>query len=137
MTPGIDPEVYASLLQHFSRYFQAADLKDLDAIMAMMEGTTFTVGGVVLTDPEEIRSMYAARQPEPHPDGRRATKHHITNLIVDGPDDEGRYAATAYYFRLQPGESGPVIATSGRLVESLARVGGGWRIIERAIITDF
>lgn len=133
----VDPELHTSLLVHFARYFDACDRCDIDAVMAIMEGATVGVGASALTDPAVIREMYASRQPAPLEDGRRVTKHHVTNLIVEGPDDDGLVTASVYYFRLQPAEGGPVVATSGRLREVVRRDGDRWAVLTHAIITDF
>ena len=45
--------------------------------------------------------------------------------------------AEAYYLRLEPGPDGPVIATTGRLRQQVARRGDSWRVRRHEIITDF
>jgi hypothetical protein len=81
--------------------------------------------------------MYATRQAPPLEDGRRVTKHHVTNLIVEGPDADGVYEATVYYFRLQPGDAGPYVAASGRLREVVRRAGERWQVLGHSIVSDF
>lgn len=137
MTVLADPDVYAGLLQHFARYFDACDRCDIDAVMQIMDGATVGVGESAMSDPVAIREMYATRQVPPLPDGRRVTKHHVTNLLVDGPDADGVYEATVYYFRLQPSDSGPVVAASGRLREAVRRDGERWQVLGHSIVSDF
>lgn len=132
-----EPEVHTSLLVHFARYFDACDRCDIDEVMRIMAGATVSAGSTTLSDPEVIREMYASRQPAPLPDGRRQTKHHVSNLLVEGPDGEGVYQVDAYYFRLQPGDQGPYVATSGRLRQVVRRDADGWQVLEHAIVTDF
>ena len=132
-----DPEIYTGLLTHFARYFDACDRCDIDAVMRIMDGATVGVGENALSDPTVIREMYASRQEPPLPDGRRVTKHHITNLVVDGPDPDVVYEAAVYYFRLQPGEHGPYVATSGRLRETVRRDGDRFAVLGHSIVTDF
>ena len=79
-------EVHASLQAHFARYFDACDRRDLDAIMTLLAGATVVAGERETSDPGAIRAVYEARQPAPTDDGRRRTKHHVTNLLADGPD---------------------------------------------------
>lgn len=130
-------ETRTSLLEHFARYFDACDRRDIDTIMRMMEGAAVEAGGNETHDAADIRAMYEARQPAPLEDGRRVTKHHVTNLIVDGPDQEGVYAVSAYYFRLQANHAGPYVAASGRLRQAVKPDGAQWRVLRHAIISDF
>ncbi|WP_411282751.1 nuclear transport factor 2 family protein [Lapillicoccus sp.] len=133
----IDSARYASLLEHFARYFAACDGYDLDTVMDILQGATVTSGGVTTTDPLALRDFYATRQPPPLADGRRVTKHHVTNLIVEGPDDDGVTAARAYYFRLEPGDHVPSVAASGRLEQAVVREGSRWRVLRHSILSDF
>lgn len=141
MSPAaVDATTHASLLQHFARYFDACDRCDIDAVMEIMAGATIGVGDTALSDPDTIRAMYTSRQAAPLADGRRLTKHHVTNLLVetvDGDGDGPALSATVYYFRLQPGESGPQVAASGRLNEVVVRDGDRWRVIRHSIVSDF
>ncbi len=133
----IDAGVHASLLHHFARYFDAVDRRDLDAVLDVLAGATVEAGPLVSDDPAEIRAMYAARQPAPEADGRRRTKHHVTNLLVDEPDAAGVREATVYYFRLEPSDAGPRIAASGRLRQQVVDDGGRWRVVRHSIVSDF
>ena len=137
MIGTVDAEIYTSLLQHFARYFDACDRCGIDDVMAIMQGATVGVGDTAISDPAQIRAMYESRQAPPNADGTRATKHHVTNLLVDGPDGDGAYRATVYYFRLEGSASGPIVAVSGRLEELMAPRDGGWRVIEHSIVRDF
>lgn len=130
-------ELHASLSDHFARYFDACDRKDLDAVMAFLAGAIVAAGPSEASDPAVIRSIYEERQPAPLDDGRRVTKHHVTNVLCDGPDADGAYLASAYYFRLQANSDGPYVATSGRLTQTLAPEGQRWRVLRHVITTDF
>lgn len=132
-----DADRHTSLLEHFARYFDACDRCDIDAVMAMMAGASVIAGDTELSDPAAIRQMYEVRQPKPLADGRRVTKHHVTNLIVDGPDETGAFTASAYYFRLEPHSGGPRVATSGRLSQKVVPNGDKWRVRRHRIINDF
>ena len=96
---------------HFARYYDACDRADIDEVMQIMAGATISVGAQTLSNPAAIREMYETKQPKPLDEVRRA-KHPITKLLVEGPDADGVYAATVYYFRLEAGGSGPVVATA-------------------------
>jgi len=130
-------ESYTSLLEHFADYCDAVDRADLDAVMGILDGATLSAGGKELSDPAAIRGAYEARQQSSGPDGRFRTKHHVTNLRVTGPNADGTLDAAASYFRLEPGEDGPVVTTSGRLRQVVIREGEGWRVRRHEIVTDF
>jgi ABC-type xylose transport system permease subunit len=105
---SVDPEIHTGLLVHFARYFDACDRADIDEVMQIMAGATISVGAQTLSNPAAIREMYETKQPKPLDEVR--TKHHSTKLLVEGPDADGVYAATVYYFRLEAGGSGRVVA---------------------------
>lgn len=128
-------ERYTSLLAHFAGYFDACDRADFDEVMRILAGATVTVGPLSTSDPVQIRQAYEARQSPPLPTGLRTTKHHLTNLVVS--DDAGELHATGYYFRLEPGAQGPVVATSGRIEQVLSRADGWWQVRRHRVITDF
>jgi hypothetical protein len=130
-------ELHASVSEHFARYFDACDRADIDAVMGIMQGAVVSAGDVETSDATAVRAMYESRQPPPLADGRRVTKHHVTNILVDGPDDSGAYEASAYYFRLQADAGGPHVAASGRLHQVLIPDIAGWRVLRHSIISDF
>lgn len=137
MTPH---DAYVSLMQHFARYFDAVDSAEFDAVLAILAGATVVAGTLETTDPAVIREAYASTHAAPDGDGRRPAKNHVTNLIVDGPDGSGVWSATVYYFRLEPKrrDSEAIgVVTSGRIRQTLSRVGGSWRVHRHEIVTDF
>lgn len=136
MNAVVDPEICAGLLVHFARYFNACDRADIDEVMQVMDGATVRTGAHVLSDPAMIREIYEMHQPKPLDKVRRATKHHITNLLVDGPDADGVYTAAACNFRLEPGASDPQLTASGRLSQTVRRDGDRWQVLGHSIVTD-
>lgn len=131
---------YVSLLQHFARYFDAVDSADFDTVLGILAGATVRAGALETADPAVIREAYASKHAAPDADGRRPTKNHVTNLIVDGPDDSGTWRAAVYYFRLEPrrGDADAIgVGTSGRIRQTLTRLGDSWRVHSHEIITDF
>lgn len=134
---AVDAELYSALQQHFTRYFEAVDSYDLDGIMAVLTGATLYMRGTELTGDDAIRDLYATVQPPPLEDGRRQTKHNANNLLVEGPDADGRYTATVYYTRLQPGENGPIVVVTGRLTEVLRPHDDRFAVFTHRVVTDF
>lgn len=130
-------EDHISVLEHLARYFDACDRADIDAIMTILTGATLRVGTLETADPVAIRHAYESRQPAPTPDGRRRTKHHVTNLVVEPGETPAQVAASAYYFRLEPSESGPVVAVSGRIEQVLVRDADRWQVRRHTIVSDF
>jgi len=130
-------EMYASVLEHFALYFEATDAADFDEVLHILGGTAVVAGPMRLTDPDEIREAYAGRHPAPEPDGRRLVKNHATNLVLSGPDAEGAWTATMYYFRMEPGPGGAVVTTSQRIEQRIEQDGDRWRVLQHTIIKDF
>lgn len=130
-------ETYASLMEHFARYFDASDRADLDEVLRILDSATVVAGPVTTGDPDLIRAAYAARHPKPGPDGRRAVKNHASNLVVSGPDADGVWTATVYYVRLEPGDTGILATASGRIEERLVPDGDDWQVLQHTILSDF
>ncbi|WP_068400321.1 nuclear transport factor 2 family protein [Kribbia dieselivorans] len=130
-------EIHATLSTHFATYFEAVDVKDLDTVLDVLDGAVVTIGGAEITDPAQVRAFYEGRLIAPDGNGRRLTKHHVTNILWDGPDEAGVYDVRAYYFRLEPGKNRPRVTTSGRLQQRVVRDGWRWRVVHHAIVTDF
>lgn len=129
------------LQAHFARYFDACDRADFDAVLEILDGATLVAGPVETDDPVAIRQAYASSHPAPDPDGRRLSKNHLTTLIVEGPDSDGVWTASAHYFRLEPGSDGPRVTRSGRLAQRLRRSAGPggerWQVLRHQVISDF
>lgn len=134
--------MYTSVTEHLARYFDAVDRADIDEVMRILDGTTLVAGAVETADTAAIRGVYESRRAEPRPDGSRMVKHHLGQVIVDSGDESGGVVASAYYMRLEPRESGgsvesgPVIAVSGRLRQTLTRDGEVWNVHRHEIIAD-
>lgn len=130
-----DAETYTSVLEHFARYHDACDRADFDAVLDQLAGATVRFGGLETDDAAVVRRAYETAQPAPHPDGRRRTKHHLTNLILTADGDA--IVASAYYLRLGAGSDGRELLTSGRLEQVLIRDGAAWRVCRHTVTTDF
>jgi ketosteroid isomerase-like protein len=130
-------EEHVAVLEHLARYFDACDRADIDAVMRILAGATLALGDVETADPVVVRRAYESRQPAPAADGRRSTKHHVTNLVVEPGAEAGEVVASAYYFRLEPGPDGARVAASGRIRQVLLRDHDAWRVRRHTVISDF
>jgi len=126
-------EVHALL----AAYLTAVDAGDFDRVADLLgEAVVVSPAGTV-SGRTAIRRAYAQIQPVPHEDGRRRTKHHLTNLLVSGEQEDGTLVAEAYYFVLEAGVDGPRLLRSGRFREVLQRRDGRWSIREHRVLADF
>lgn len=117
-------------------YLAAVDGADLDRVAELLGRATVRMPAGVLEGGAAVREAYSRVQPEPHPDGRRRTKHHLTNLVVSEPEADGSVVADAYYLVLEEGPDGPRVAKSGRFRDRFEQVSGRWAIREHHVIAD-
>ncbi|WP_134773072.1 nuclear transport factor 2 family protein [Ornithinimicrobium flavum] len=102
-----------------------------------MEHATVVLPTARLTGGRAVREAYAPLLRQPGPDGRRHTKHHLTNVVVSGPDADGLVTLEAYYLVLEAGEDGPRTTKSGRFRDLLEPgESGSWRIREHHGLPD-
>ena len=90
------------------------------------EDGRFAVAGQVTEGRSAIRAYMERAQAE-HGRGIHVT----SDPVVDVEGDEA--TATSAYVYVRPGDGGPVTAAAGRYRDRLVRVGGRWRIRERAV----
>lgn len=135
--PGGGTDTWVEVHHILSRYLVAVDSGDFDHVADVLAQATISSPGGTISGWQEIRQFYEEHQPVPHPDGRRRTKHYLTNLTVTAPDTLGEVLAEAYYFVLEAGPDGPRVIKSGRFREQLTRTSAGWSIREHQILPDF
>lgn len=127
---------WVAVQQLLARYLDAVDGADLDAVADLLAGATVRTPAGELRGGSAIREAYARIQPAPLPDGRRRTKHHLTNLVVSEPDEDGVVVAEASYLVLVPGDDGPRVQKSGRFRDLVRWDGTSWTIREHVVIPD-
>lgn len=138
--PGAGPhraDTWVGAHEAICAYLDAVDGADLDRLVDLLEHATVVLPSGRITGGRAVREAYGPLLSRPGADGRRRTKHHLTNVVVSGPDEDGLLTAEAYYFVLEAGEDGPRLGKSGRfgdLLEPEER--GGWRIREHHVIPD-
>ena len=118
-------------------YLAAVDGGDFDHVAEVLARARVITPDGGETDGAGVRAMYERLQPVPAEDGRRRTKHHLSNLRVSEPGPDGAVVAEAYYFVLVASDGGPSVTKSGRYREVLRRHDTGWAIHEHRIINDF
>jgi hypothetical protein len=57
--------------------------------------------------------------------------------VLEPGAEAGEVVASAYYFRLEPGQNGARVAASGRIRQVLLRDHDAWRVRRHAVISDF
>lgn len=117
-------------------YLDAVDGGDFEEVADLLAEAEVVSPAGTLSGRDAIRDAYARLQPVPHDDGRRRTKHHLTNLVVSDPAADGSVVAEAYYFVLEAGPDGPRVTRSGRFLERLERAHRGWVVREHRVIPD-
>lgn len=118
-------------------YLDAVDGADLDRLAALLENATVILPVGTITGGAAIREAYQRIQPTPDEDGRRRTKHHLTNLTVDEPGEDGSVIADAYYLVLEATADGPRVQKTGRFRDRLEHTDGRWVIREHRVLPDF
>lgn len=121
--------------QWLSDYADAVDTADLTSLGRLCEGVAVHAPTGAQASGADVAVIYAPLVLAPDPDGRRRTKHHITNLSVrsDGAD---RARARAYYLLVKQVNGQPTIAASGRYETLLASSGQGWQVTEHRVVRD-
>ena len=117
-------------------YAELIDLGELDAVAALFaHGTWSSPGrGTPLHGAEEVRRAYDGVLLY---DGIPCTKHVISNVTIEIPDDRATAMARSYFTVLQGRPDfplQPVIA--GRYHDRFERLDGRWRFADRQIIPD-
>ncbi|MCU1372084.1 MAG: hypothetical protein JWO77_3278 [Ilumatobacteraceae bacterium] len=119
------------------RYGDLMDAGDFDGVGALFiqaslaagDGAPFAEGG------PEIAAFFASGT-QLH-DGSLATKHLVTNTVIDEPDDDGSVVARSSYLVLQAVEGLPLQPIiTGRYRDTFAHGPGGWYFTERRFFVD-
>ena len=131
-----DAEALAAITQLIAEYQDAVDCGDSERIVAVLAHATI-IGptGKTIEGADAIRGMYTGAN-KPGDDGRRKTKHYLTNVRVHPVDADGVHEVDSYYLMFVPGEGGPSIRTSGRYHHRVARRDGRWVVLLHQIIHD-
>ncbi|QDO89344.1 hypothetical protein FNH13_14230 [Ornithinimicrobium ciconiae] len=135
--PGGDSTTWQAVHRALCDYLDAVDGGDFDRLAELMEHATVILPSGRITGGPAIREVYERIQPVPDEDGRRRTKHHLTNLVVSEPGEDGSVVADAYYLVLESGPDGPRVQKTGRFRDWLTSQQDGWVIQEHRVLLDF
>ena len=116
------------------RYCRAVDRGDVAMLRSLYHDDAQDAHGGFSSGPatDFIDQMAAAR---PY---LRSMQHHVTtlNFAIDGHVAEGEvYAIATHTFAA--GDHDIDVIVGGRYLDKYARRDGGWKIVERAIVTDW
>lgn len=116
-------------------YAYVNDDANINGLGELFKDATFQLDDHVLTGREELetiaKNMIARRE-----DGRSATTHEITNIMIE-IDNEGTKATGKAYWTLYKTISGSTreAVLSGRYFDKLVYEENGWSFLERKAIT--
>lgn len=116
-------------------YADAVDTADLEGLRQLCAGVTVHAPTGAEGTGEEVAAIYAPMVLPPDRDGRRRTKHHITNMSLRHTDERSA-VVRAYYFLIREVDGQPGIASSGRYETHLVRAGGVWHVREHRVTRD-
>lgn len=134
-TPEAVESAWRAAQQWLSDYADAVDTADLTSLGRLCEGVTVHAPTGAQASGADVAVIYAPLVLTPDPDGRRRTKHHVTNVSVRS-DDAGRARARAYYLLVKEVDGRPAIAASGRYETLLAPSEQGWRVTDHRVVRD-
>ena len=107
---------------------EAMDAAAYDTLESLLEHAALAEGGAAAVT--HFRSIVKI-----HPDGTWRTKHVTTNPIVAVNDDEA--TIRSMYTVFQQTETLPMQAIiAGRYLDTLRRIDGTWRLVERRYFAD-
>ena len=108
---------------------------DIDGLGNLFAESAFTLDGHTVRNRDEVVAL-SQQIIQKRADGRSATTHEITNLMVDVDGDAGTAAGRAYWtlYRTVSGEPRQALQ-SGRYADTFVRVEGEWRFVERVATT--
>lgn len=126
----------AAVSQLIAEYQDAVDCGDTERVVAVLADATVIVPtGKSIIGADAIRGMYTGAN-RPGEDGRRKTKHYLTNVRVHPADADGVHEVDSYYLMYVPGENGPTLRTSGRYQHRVVHRDGRWVILLHRILHD-
>lgn len=134
---GDATSTWLGVQQALCGYLDAVDGADFDRLAELLADSTVILPVGTVTGGSEISEAYRRVQPAPLEDGRRRTKHHLTNLTVAAPGPDGAVVADAYYLVLEATPDGPRVQKTGRFRDVLEPVDGRWVIREHRVVPDF
>jgi ketosteroid isomerase-like protein len=114
-----------------SSYAFRNDDADFAGLGELFADAVFALDGAAAHGREEIETL-ARTIIEVRPDGRSATTHEITNLMIEVDEEAGTAVSHAYWTLYQTVSGTPrQPILSGRYVDRFERRDGKWRFTER------
>jgi len=134
-----DASAYIGIAQAIADYMDSVDSGDLDRLCSILSSATMVLptGEVRDYDPGAIRAGYSAAHPFPGADGRRPTKHNLTNLRVREGERPGHWRADAYYIIVDGSTGEARILRTGRYALELEQRDEDWVFTRFQINHDY
>lgn len=110
-----DPVAYIGVAQLIAEYMDAVDSQDLDRLTELLSWAVLVAPtGEEITDPARLREGYSKAHPGPNAEGRRLTKHNLTNLRVRRGSAPDTLEADAYYVIIDGSTGQAQVLRTGR-----------------------
>jgi hypothetical protein len=130
------PDDTTSIANELYRYAELVDAGRFDEVGELMEHCTFSYGddALGLSGAQAIAATYRDTVIT-YDDGTPRTRHITANPIIEIDGDTAR--VRSIYVVLQQAPDSPMQAIiSGRYHDTLRRIGGRWRFVERCFLVD-
>jgi hypothetical protein len=133
----MDPADYFAIQNLLNSYPYALDRGDFAAVGVLLGEAEVYSGGVLMASRNAVAVQEAfTGWVIVHADGTPRTRHFLANLIIDG-DGSGGAVAKSYVAVMQQAEGQPLQPViCGDYRDTLRKVDGAWRIVERRMGND-
>lgn len=132
-----DPVAYIGVAQLIAEYMDCVDSHNFDRLEELFTGAVLvTPSGDEITDTSGLRAGYSKAHPGPRDDGKRPTKHNLTNLRVRAGALPNHFAADAYYLIVDGSTGEAKILRTGRYKVEAELRDGEWLLRRLQVIHD-
>ncbi len=131
------PDEATAIANELYRYAELVDAGRFDEVGELMEHCTFRYGPDGVDGPSGARAIAASYRDTviTYADGTPRTRHITANPIIELDGDTARVRSVYTVFQQAP-DSGAETIISGRYHDTLRRIDGRWRFVERCFLVD-
>lgn len=131
------PDDATAITNELYRYAEVVDAGDFDELGELMEHCTFRYGPDGIDGPSGSQAIAASYRAAiiTYADGTPRTRHITANPIIELDDETARVRSVYTVFQQAP-DSGAETIISGRYHDTLRRIDGRWRFVERRFLVD-
>ena len=131
------PDDATAITNELYRYAEVVDAGDFDELGELMEHCTFRYGPDGIDGPSGSQAIAASYRAAiiTYADGTPRTRHITANPIIELDGETARVRSVYTVFQQAP-DSGAETIISGRYHDTLRRIDGRWRFVERRFLVD-